>query len=263
MSGLMRQEGDFFGYLKARAEEIYPEVLRELHPKEVRNYSSVLIPLKQASGDLFIMLNKRSRFVPQPGDLCFPGGGIEPLVDALLSTGVLLKRPWFVEKAGSKKRLLSLLITTALRESWEEVGLNPLKVDLVGVLPPQDLVMFRRRIIPFLAEVKGELKLRINGREVEKVIWLPLRELFLEERYGFYRLYGLPGHKEEEYADFPCFLHQEGVAVEILWGATYRIVMGFLKIFWGFVPPETGSRPIVPGVFHKEYLTGYGTNRVL
>ncbi|SFM76014.1 NUDIX hydrolase [Thermodesulforhabdus norvegica] len=257
MSELDFREERSFEYLEARSREIYPEILDVLRFEDLGNYSSVLVPLREVSGHLSIMLNKRSRFVPQPGDLCFPGGRIEPLVDTLIGLGVLLKKPWFVEKAGGKKRLISLLMSTAFRESWEELRLNPFRIEPLGILPPQDLVMFKKRIIPFLGRIKGDPNLRVNGREVEKVIWLPVKDLFLKERYALYRLYGLPGRDENEGVDFPCFLYQDGVSVEILWGATYRIVMTFLKVFWGFAPPELESRPVVPGTFSKNYLTGY------
>ena len=41
-----------------------------------------------------------------------------------------------------------LLFAASIRESFEEMGLNPFGVQFLGPLPPQRLVMFHREIFP-------------------------------------------------------------------------------------------------------------------
>lgn len=252
--------GDVLRRVKTRLIEVYGNVLDTLQVGELKDYYSVLMPLGlMPNGSVALMLNKRSRFVPQPGDLCFPGGGQEHPMDTLLGMILRACHPWFVENAGSKSTLLALLACTAIREAWEELRLNPIKLSLLGILYPQSLVTFRKKIVPFVGWIRTPVSIRPNGREVQKVVWIPLEELFRSEQYALFRLYDFPNCNAQDGLDFPCFLHQDGVSVEILWGATYRIVMDFLHIMWDFVPPDIESRLIVPGMLDKRYLSGYET----
>ena len=41
------------------------------------SFFSVLIPLVEHDGDLFVLLEKRAAHISQPGEICFPGGHIE------------------------------------------------------------------------------------------------------------------------------------------------------------------------------------------
>ncbi|MCX7823439.1 MAG: CoA pyrophosphatase [Syntrophobacterales bacterium] len=207
--------------------------------------------------ELGIALNKRSRHVVQPGDLCFPGGRIEKPFDNIVSyfgpffLGGLSKYPHEV------RQTLFLLSVTALREAWEEVRLNPFKVRICGVLPPYKLVMFHKTIVPVVGLLETSVFMRGNSHEVEKVVWIPFSELLDGSRYARYRLYNYPriSEKTYQYHDFLCFIHQDGVATEILWGATFRMVMDFLSRFFEFLPPSADTLPIVPGVLSDRYLT--------
>jgi hypothetical protein len=88
-----------------------------------------------------VVLNKRSFKVRQPGDLCFPGGRVSPRLDFLVSK--VLKSPlsplarwrfwpqWRVNRREQADRL-SLLLATSLRESVEEMRLNPFGVTFLG-----------------------------------------------------------------------------------------------------------------------------------
>lgn len=86
----------------------------------VRNYSyrpiasddsalkaAVLVPLYQLGNELHVILTKRTMLVStQQGHISFPGGGREP---------------------GDQD-----LLATALRESYEEIGLDPGRVEIFG-----------------------------------------------------------------------------------------------------------------------------------
>ncbi|MBW1683268.1 MAG: CoA pyrophosphatase [Deltaproteobacteria bacterium] len=233
--------------------------------------SAVLFLLGSGPGrlsrDPCLILNKRSPRVKQAGDLCCPGGGISPHLDPAFAR--LLGLPFFPlgrwplwralrrENMPAARRL-ALLLATSLRESFEEMRLNPLSVHFLGALPRQGLVMFRRHIYPMVGWYGGRPRFRPNW-EVEKIVCIPIRNLLKPEHYARYRITwdsGMEGGSAAE-SDFPCFLPNPGVEGEILWGATYRITMVFLDMVFGFRPPEHGTLPRVSGVLGP----GYYNNR--
>ena len=214
-----------------------------------------------------VLLNKRSQKVKQPGDLCFPGGSIAPRLDHFIAR--LLTLPlfplarwpywsgWRDQRPGQARRL-ALLLATSLRESFEEMRLNPLGVRFLGPLPPQGLVMFRRVIYPVVGWINRQKRFFPNW-EVEKIVRIPLRNLLNPENYACYRLHfesGKKNEQKEEAQDFPCFLHRNKNEKEVLWGATYRIVMVFLELVFGFKPPDMRSLTAVYGSLDKNYYSG-------
>jgi len=214
-----------------------------------------------------LILNKRSRKVKQPGDLCCPGGRTIPRLDYFFSK--LLTLPllplarwpywshWCRERPQEAQRL-GLLFATSLRESFEEMRLNPFGVKFLGPLQSESLVMFQRYIFPMVCWVRRQKRFRINW-EVEKVVYIPLRNLLNPGYYGRYRISMAP-NVEIDYHDmtndFPCFVHEKEDEKEVLWGATYRIVTLFLKVIFGFEPPDLSSIPVVPGILDENYYNG-------
>ncbi len=216
-----------------------------------------------------LILNKRSEKVPQPGDLCCPGGGVSPRVDRLLAG--LLRLPgspltrwpcwrWWRRRRPVESRRLSTLFATALREGAEEMRLNPLGVRFLGPMPVQRLVLFRRDIYPMVCWVNRQQRFFPNW-EVEKIVHIPLVHLLDTRYYARYRLrMDVPGLSEATTAvrDFPCVIHGRGTERELLWGATYRIAMDFLDIVFGFRPPGLRGLPTINGRIGNRYMTGRG-----
>jgi hypothetical protein len=54
----------------------------------------------------------------------------------------------------------------------------------------------------------------------------------------------------------PGFRLPGPAGADILWGATYRIAMDFLKIVFGFEPPPVEALPAVAGELATSYFTG-------
>jgi hypothetical protein len=219
------------------------------------------------SGEPCLILNKRSLKVRQPGDLCFPGGSIAPRIDATLGSlvslpiGSLGRWPYWTGWKRKNRRAaasLALLWATGLRESLEEMRLNPFGVKFLGPLPPQNLVMFRRRIYPMVAWNLRQKQFYPNW-EVAKIICIPLRELLDSTRYGRYRLeIRLPADENPSspVRDFPCFQFRDHNGAEILWGATFRITVLFMEYIFGFSLPDPDTLPIVEGRLDRTYLSG-------
>jgi 8-oxo-dGTP pyrophosphatase MutT (NUDIX family) len=211
-----------------------------------------------------LLLNKRSQQVLQPGDLCCPGGGIEPK-DRLLSHVLgwpfspLLKWPgwkrWKHAPSQSGRRL-ALSLAAALREGWEEMRLNPFRVAFMGPLPIQKLVMFRRDISPLAGWVTQEHPLVPNW-EVARIVHIPLRKLLQQRYYARYRLrFDTARRASRSEEDFPCFVHHDPNGEEILWGATFRITMDFLKLVFGFERPDLSGAPVIHRKLDETYLNG-------
>jgi hypothetical protein len=215
-----------------------------------------------------LILNKRSPQVRQPGDLCCPGGSVVPWLDSrlakLLSLPLFSLGRWKFWSQWKRARprdagLLALFWATALRESVEEMRLNPFTVRFLGPLPPQSLVMFRRIIYPMVAWVPRQKRFYPNW-EVERVVHIPLEELFISANFVRYRLHmQLDSHSPRTISprDFRCFQFQSDDRTELLWGATYRITTAFLEYVFQFRPPPLDDLPVVEGALDETYLTGY------
>ncbi|MCS7193508.1 MAG: CoA pyrophosphatase [Meiothermus sp.] len=71
----------------------------------------------------------------------------------------------------------------ALREAWEEVGLPPAQVEILGSLDPT-LSPFGYRVFPLLGVLTQEPLLTPNPKEVEQLLWVPLEELIKAPAYA-------------------------------------------------------------------------------
>ena len=155
-------------------------------------------------------------------------------------------------------RFLSLLLATALRETWEEMRLNPFFIRFLGPLQSQCLVLFKRVVHPMVAWVRWQDRF-ILSREVEKIVLIPLRSLLDPAHYGCYRL-TVPAHLKWRFQgqqhDFPCFLQPDGDGVELLWGVTYRMVTLMMELIFGFRPPPLCSLPVTEGTVDSTYISG-------
>lgn len=214
-----------------------------------------------------LILNQRSQRVRQPGDLCFPGGGIMPRFDPLLAA--LLKLPglplnrwphWsFWQRSHPvSARKMAVFLAAGLRESYEEMSVNPFDVTFLGPMPAERLVMFHRVIFPVVGWLGRQKRFRPNW-EVAEIIHMPLRDFFIPENYARFRL---------EYADlagnpappppkeFICFTPPNNTESGPLWGATFRIVLTFLAAVFGYEPPDMASLPVIPGKQVHDYDPG-------
>jgi len=112
------------------------------------------------------------------------------------------------------------LRTTALRESNEEIGLDPAAVELVGALPPTGTFVTSYKVHPFVGLIAepAELELAPNPAEVGAILHFGLDEL--REGYGMKRLVrrGVPIRT-------PTYT----VERHLIWGATARILGEFLE----------------------------------
>lgn len=126
---------------------------RELGVQGARGEYAILVPLVRREGELCLLFETRAETLVghQPGEVCFPGGRREPG-----------ERP----------------VDTALRETWEEIGVPPEEIE---ILAPLDVIqdISDRVIYPFLGLISpaGLAALRPSGDEVKEVFLVPLAHL--------------------------------------------------------------------------------------
>jgi len=254
---------------RAGGNDIFPE-----QPPDPAAAAGVLLLLglrtnrHQNDGEPCLIFNKRSLKVRQPGDLCFPGGSVAPRLDSQLaklfslpvtSLGRWKYWPRWKQAHPQTAGYLSLFWATGLRESFEEMRLNPFGVKFLGPLPPQPLEMFRRIIYPMAGWVQRQKRFFPNW-EVDKIVYIPLKDLLDTANYRRYRL-RLQTDANQQLSnpdqDYPCFYFRCEGDTEILWGATYRIATVFMEYIFGFEPPDLATLPVVEGRLDQAYLTGY------
>ena len=245
----------------------------QFHTKAAIRPSAVLFLLSRQtdngddSPEPCLVLNKRSSAVKQAGDLCCPGGGVSLPGDANLARllnlpGSPLKRwpYWGKYKTKGSETIggLKILLAASLRESYEEMRLNPLRVAFLGMLPAQRLGTFHRAIYPMVGWASHQKRFRLNW-EVDKIVTIPIRHLLDPENYALthFNMEAIPDNSNRpDWNDYPCFIHKQGDISEILWGATFRITMLFLKMTFGFTPPANGSLARIHSALNRNYYTG-------
>lgn len=113
--------------------------------------SAVLIPIIVIDGIEFILFQKRSQTVRQPGEVSFPGGHFDPTVD-------------------------SDFLSTATRETCEELGIAKDNIKVLGKLgtlvAPMGVIVEAYLGILNISSID---ELEIDKKEVEKIFLIPLQ----------------------------------------------------------------------------------------
>jgi 8-oxo-dGTP pyrophosphatase MutT (NUDIX family) len=120
------------------------------------------------------------------------------------------------------------LVATVLRETREEVGLDLLlAAERAGELPP---VQAKARgellplwITPYVFLGRGALA-PIPGPEAVEVFWFPLERAHAGELAWTHRY-----RRGDEERVLPAWRHEE----RVVWGLTYEILAGFLRVAYG------------------------------
>jgi 8-oxo-dGTP pyrophosphatase MutT (NUDIX family) len=120
----------------------------------------------------------------------------------------------------------------ALRESAEEVGLDPSQVQVVGRLTPLATFSSSATITPVVGVLPGVPRLIANPHEVEHVFDVSLAELaadgvFREERW-IVPGRRLPVAESGEDGSFPIWFFE--LPHDTVWGATARMLVELLRL---------------------------------
>ena len=167
--------------------------------------AGVLVPVFEAGGVPHLLLTKRTETVEHhKGQISFPGGRQEDLDPDLL--------------------------TTALREAFEEIGLEPSSVDVWGRLDEIETVVSGFAITPYVGLVPPPVGLRPNPYEIDEIITVPL-PVFLDPtnlRVEQHIRDGRP--RDLLFYSYPP---------HVIWGATARIISGLVGLLT--TEPARGS----------------------
>ncbi len=163
-----------------------------------RASAGVLLLLYDANGETHLLFTKRTELVEHhKGEICFPGGRQEA-TDADL-------------------------FATAVRETFEEVGISPAHVERIGQL--DDIVSRGSNFVisPFVGLLTTVAPYHYShaDHEVDEILEIPLAHL-LDETNGGLELRHLDGQDIE--MRFYRF-HDH-----VIWGATARILAQFLGL---------------------------------
>ncbi|MBN2254378.1 MAG: CoA pyrophosphatase [Deltaproteobacteria bacterium] len=218
------------------------------------------------SGFVFQLI-KRSERVPQGGDLSCPGGILDPAFDGVFSRIIRYGLPPVMtgdarrhaELGGAESLAHTcLFLANAMREAWEEIRLSPFNVHYLGALPCYNLTLFTKTIFPVVGLVKKDNPYRLNG-EVDKIVEIPVSSFFDEKNYAVYSLEAsdrIAGNRNGQW-EFPCLIHVErNDSEEILWGATFNIIISFLTTAFAFDFSRINPTRVVTGTLEKKYLAG-------
>lgn len=189
---------------------------RELSVQGAVGEYAILVPLVEQEGKLFLLFETRARTLVghQPNEVCFPGGRRE---------------------AGEPRQ------ETALRETWEELGIPREEVE---ILAPLDVVqdISDRVVWPFLGKVSaaGLKAMHESASEVQNTFLVPLDYLLdypeevyrypvgpaVDDSFPFDRI-GFPHDYpwRRGWMDVPIYEY-EG---HFIWGMTGRMVRWLLR----------------------------------
>jgi 8-oxo-dGTP pyrophosphatase MutT (NUDIX family) len=160
--------------------------------------AAVLIPLFLKDGEYHVLFTKRAEnMTHHRGEISFPGGVHQP------------------EDAD--------ILQTALRETWEEVGIAPEEVEILGVL--DDFLSIHNFLVtPYVGFVAAGHRLRINPAEIDRIVEVPLGYLLTP---GIFQL------REWSWQGRTIPLLFMLYGKDSIWGLTAAMLKQFLEIISG------------------------------
>lgn len=171
-----------------------PDLPRDLRAR--LRAAAVLVPLVRRGREWYLLFTRRAaRLSAHRGQVAFPGGAQEP---------------------GDPD-----LVATALRETFEELGIPPDVVKPVGILAPQPVIS-GFLVTPVVAILPSDVSLRPAEEEVARVFHVPLSWL------------ADPAHVRVEYREwegmrYPVYIY-DPYDGEVIWGMTARVVRNLVEV---------------------------------
>jgi 8-oxo-dGTP pyrophosphatase MutT (NUDIX family) len=156
--------------------------------------AAVLIPLLRQDDEWHLLFTRRTDKVEShKGQVSFPGGACD-------------------EGETTPEE-------TALREANEEIGIDPQKVRVLGKIMNM-ITITSFRVTPVVGIIQWPTVLHLGKDEVERVFTIPLN--WLAEKNNRWE-FSMPGRNRSLIVYHPY----DG---ELLWGATARMTVDFLKV---------------------------------
>ncbi|HEU5193769.1 MAG TPA: CoA pyrophosphatase [Methylomirabilota bacterium] len=157
--------------------------------------AAVLVPIVDRGEAALVFAQRTDRVGHHKGQISFPGGRVDP---------------------GDADDLAA-----ALREANEEVGLDPARVEALGLLDDQETFATQYVITPWVGLVHGPVVWQPDGEEIEKVIEVPVSAL-LDRGCLRVETWERDGIERDVY-----FYEYRDTTI---WGATARILKTYLDV---------------------------------
>ncbi len=165
-------------------------------PEKGMKPASVLIPFYPDPENLSVIFTKRTNHLPShSGQISFPGGGRDPEDEDDLAT--------------------------ALRETHEEIGVEPDVVETWGGLNPETTVGSGYWVSPFVGIIPFPYEFKLNTYEVARLVIVPLSHLLDPANVTS----GMSIWEGREYRAFEYTYGRD-----VIWGATARMLNNFLNL---------------------------------
>ncbi len=171
-------------------------------PNLVFKKSAILILIHSTNNERKIILTARSsKLKNHSGEICFPGGVYDSILDETLKD-------------------------TALRETEEEIGILRSKIEIIGKL--EDVPTLSKYIIsPFIGKIKNfqSEDFLLNFDEVKQIIQIPIKYLY--EKKIFTETIIKRNEKKIYLLSFD-YINPNTHEKHHIWGATAHIISDFM-----------------------------------
>jgi 8-oxo-dGTP pyrophosphatase MutT (NUDIX family) len=180
-------------HIRTRLDMLTPEYIAD----DTLARAAVLLPLYNVGDEIHVLFTRRSELVEHhKGQISFPGGGYD-------------------ESDSDLK-------VTAVRETWEEIGVEPDHIEVIGQL--DEMITISNFLVrPFVGRLLRPAPYPFVHSEVEvaEIIEVPLAHL-QDEANSFSELRTFQGREIVAYS----FRYGD----HLIWGATARILKQFLDL---------------------------------
>lgn len=159
--------------------------------------AAVLVPLLKKDGEWSLLFTRRAdNLVDHRGEVSFPGGAVEKMDHDF--------------------------VATALRETWEEIGLPPDKITILGSLHAFHTVS-GYFLKPVIGVMDWPVDVRNNPGEVARTFCIPIRWLSNQNNWD-------DRPRKLQNGETVSVIHYHLYEGEILWGITARITHELIKL---------------------------------